>query len=311
MFLKPDFFDSFRCKASECTDSCCIGWEIDIDSNSLEKYNSVEGEFGKRLRNNISTEDDCSYFTLCKGDRCPFLNEDNLCDIYINMGEESLCDICKEHPRFYNEFAGRCEAGIGLCCERVCEIIFADDSPLRFILENDGYDDDFDFIEEDAVTLRQKIFDIAGDRSIGFFNRIRKLTEFDLNDDNLRQIVDIFAHTEPINGEWSEYINDLMSAVDELLSVQAEFNDSHYEKLFIHIVYRHFIKSVFDGETDRWLFFCIVNLFFIHIMDRYTLYINGKYTLQDRINNVKLWSKQIEYSEENIEYIKNEMSDCI
>lgn len=301
MFVKPYFFDSFRCKASECTDSCCIGWEIDIDSDSLERYNAVEGEFGDRLRNNISTDDDCAYFALCEGDRCPFLNENNLCDIYINMGEESLCNICTEHPRFYNEFAGRCEAGIGLCCEKVCEILFADDSPLEFVCEDDGFCDDFDSFEESVVELRQKIIETVSDRSIPFFDRLKKLC----NPESFKNLVDVFAKTEPINDEWSEYIKNLQNSADKLNSIQPQFKDSDYEKLFIYIVYRHFIKAVYDGETEKWLEFCASNLLFVYTMDIYTLYIKGEYTLQDRIDNVKLWSKQIEYSEENTEFIKN------
>ncbi len=39
-------------------------------------------------------------FYMNEDGRCAFLNENNLCDIYIQLGEEALCDICTEHPRF-------------------------------------------------------------------------------------------------------------------------------------------------------------------------------------------------------------------
>ena len=302
MFVKPYFFDSFRCKASECTDSCCIGWEIDIDNVSLERYNAVQGEFGRRLHDNITTSDDCSCFSLLEGDRCPFLNSDNLCDIYINLGEESLCNICTEHPRFYNEFAGRCEAGIGLCCERVCEIIFSDDKPLSFEYEDDGYPDNFDDSEQIIVNMRQKIFDLISDRTIPFAERLKKICNLAI----FGNLVDVFANTEPINDEWCAYVKNLQSVADKLdiTEIVSDF-DSDYEKLFIYIVYRHFIKAVFDGEAEKWLLFCIANLLFVCLMDKYTLYIKGEFTAADRVNNVKLWSKQIEYSEDNIDFIKN------
>ena len=38
LITKPDFYDSFKCRAGECTDSCCIGWEIDIDDETMRKY---------------------------------------------------------------------------------------------------------------------------------------------------------------------------------------------------------------------------------------------------------------------------------
>ena len=32
----PDYYSEFSCIADKCSDNCCIGWEIDIDENSLE-----------------------------------------------------------------------------------------------------------------------------------------------------------------------------------------------------------------------------------------------------------------------------------
>ena len=40
--IKPDFYDSFKCIADKCTDSCCIGWEIDVDKNAIQRIESGE-----------------------------------------------------------------------------------------------------------------------------------------------------------------------------------------------------------------------------------------------------------------------------
>ena len=42
IFTKPDYYDTFKCKANLCTDNCCIGWEIDIDENTYEKYKNIK-----------------------------------------------------------------------------------------------------------------------------------------------------------------------------------------------------------------------------------------------------------------------------
>ena len=65
---RPAYYKAFRCIGSDCTENCCIGWEVDIDDESLEVYNSVGGEFGDRLRRYMSNENS---FTL-KNNRCPF-----------------------------------------------------------------------------------------------------------------------------------------------------------------------------------------------------------------------------------------------
>ena len=121
--FKPSYYDDFKCIAGRCKHNCCIGWEIDIDEDTMDLYMSEHGAFGERLKENISLEGDCPHFVLGKGDRCPFLNDKNLCDVIINMGEESLCQICSDHPRFINCIEDREEMGIGMCCEEAARII--------------------------------------------------------------------------------------------------------------------------------------------------------------------------------------------
>ena len=122
--FKPSYYDSFSCIANKCKHNCCIGWEIDIDADTLEKYANCSTAFGKRLQENISLNGD-AHFILSESERCPFLNKDNLCDIIINMGDDALCQICSDHPRFVNEFSDREEIGIGMCCEEAARIILS------------------------------------------------------------------------------------------------------------------------------------------------------------------------------------------
>ena len=49
----PSYYKRFSCIAQRCEDTCCAGWEIDIDDRSYQYYMSVEGEFGERLRRSI------------------------------------------------------------------------------------------------------------------------------------------------------------------------------------------------------------------------------------------------------------------
>ena len=72
--VAPDYYEKFKCTAGECAHSCCIGWEIDVDYDTLDYYNSIDGEFGQRLRNNIVTEGETAHFCLAENERCPFLN---------------------------------------------------------------------------------------------------------------------------------------------------------------------------------------------------------------------------------------------
>lgn len=131
---KPDYYDRFHCIAGACKDSCCIGWEIDVDTDRMEAYSNVSGELGERLKQCIDWEN--GHFILQGNEeRCPFLNGENLCDLIIGLGEESLCEICREHPRYYEWYANLTEAGVGLCCEEAARLVLECEAPAGFVVE--------------------------------------------------------------------------------------------------------------------------------------------------------------------------------
>ena len=128
----PDYYPAFHCIASNCGHTCCAGWEIDIDAESLSHYERMTGAFGERVRQSISRED-TPHFILEKNERCPLLNSANLCELIRHEGEGALCQICRDHPRFRNYFSCRVEMGLGLVCEEAARIILSWPHPLRLI----------------------------------------------------------------------------------------------------------------------------------------------------------------------------------
>ena len=56
-YLKPHYYDKFQCLADQCPDTCCAGWQIVIDDDSLKKYEKTKGAFGNRLRNSINWQE--------------------------------------------------------------------------------------------------------------------------------------------------------------------------------------------------------------------------------------------------------------
>jgi lysine-N-methylase len=61
------------------------------------------------------------------------LNEDNLCDLYTALGEEALCEVCTEYPRFCLYYRDVEQKGLSLSCEEVGRILFARTEPDRFV----------------------------------------------------------------------------------------------------------------------------------------------------------------------------------
>ena len=153
----PSYYKNFHCIADRCTHSCCVDWEIKIDDKTLKQYKNLG-------RNEILCHIKNGAIELKDDGRCPFLTDKGLCEIISSSGENFVSEICREHPRFYNQTLDRVECGIGASCEEAC----------RIILSSDGYCDmysekvkkDFPSLASDFNTLthRDRIYTILSDR---------------------------------------------------------------------------------------------------------------------------------------------------
>lgn len=138
-YRTASFYKEFHCIGGVCEDSCCENWEIDLDDASLKKYMKQKGDFGKRLKENTKVKE--KQFIL-NGTRCPFLNDDNLCDIYIEMGEESLCETCTNFPRHIEEFEDLKEISLTMSCPEVSRIMLGHPEKITFDWKN-GTDEEY------------------------------------------------------------------------------------------------------------------------------------------------------------------------
>ncbi len=162
----PEYFYDFQCEASECSDTCCKGWEITIDPVSLKKYRKCPGFFGNRLKNSIDWER--KSFEQYNG-RCVFLNEDNLCDIYKEAGPQMLCKTCTRYPRHYEEYENLREISLSLSCPAAAKLILGSDKKVAFLDEcretpEEEYEK-FDFFLFDRLeNIRRFLYRVTQDR---------------------------------------------------------------------------------------------------------------------------------------------------
>ena len=95
--IKPSYFDTFRCIASACPDSCCKEWDVQVDDDKAALYRSLSGELGDRLREVLTEEDGETVMTIIDG-RCPMWRADGLCRIQSELGEAALCKPAGSSP---------------------------------------------------------------------------------------------------------------------------------------------------------------------------------------------------------------------
>lgn len=170
----PHYYKRFSCTGGSCPDTCCAGWQIQIDPASLKRYRKTRGLIGSRLKNEINWKDQCfrQY-----GGRCAFLNDDGLCDLYLEGGgEKAFCWTCRTYPRHIEEFEGLREISLSLSCPAAAALILGSSEPVRFIetdvsSKEETYPD-FDFFLFTKLTdARSLAFKILQDRSHPFQTR--------------------------------------------------------------------------------------------------------------------------------------------
>ena len=173
--VAPGYYGAFLCTADRCTHSCCIGWEIDVDEATLALYDALAGERGERIRGSILRSDDGACFALCQDGRCPHLEDTGLCRIICELGEDYLCDICREHPRFYNVVGERLECGLGAVCEEAARLILSWQdyaSLVRIGSFENGQGTPCAF---DAVARRAQLYTLLSDQTLPYAERLVRI----------------------------------------------------------------------------------------------------------------------------------------
>lgn len=127
----PACFSDFQCIADRCPDTCCAGWTVDLDDNTVKTYQHIPGKLGDALRSLMVEEDGSLCFRMGDRGRCPFLTEQNLCQLILSHGEILLSETCREHPRFYEDYGDLQETCLGISCPEAARLLFSKPFTLR------------------------------------------------------------------------------------------------------------------------------------------------------------------------------------
>ncbi len=280
LIIEPDFYRDFSCTADLCRHSCCVGWEIDIDEDTARYYRSVTGAIGEKLRANI-TSGNSPHFLLSGEERCPFLQSDGLCELILQLGAGSLCEICREHPRFYNWLPGREERGLGLCCEEAVRLLLSGTGSLRLL-----YSGTREVQDSPLITLRDTVLQLLADGSCSLEQRMenacsaagtRMLPFF------VSLWKDFFLSLERLDECWTAALHGMENR---------QISDSTaMERIAEYFVFRHMASAETVEEAQLLLQFSFLSTRMISSVDA------------PLAEAVRMYSSEIEYSDENIDRI--------
>lgn len=319
----PDYFTSFKCIADKCRDSCCIGWEIDIDDDARLKYDCLNTPIGAEIREKTPH----GYFPLDKNGHCAFLDCKGLCRIVSELGEGYLCDICNEHPRYYGVGIDGFEGGIGLGCEEAARIILSLEKKPRLIeieREIPYYDEDNKaFVSEYfRCKLYDRIFSQGIEKLVGSFVKYAKSTTTDdyyyftsefsrcmpaikdepLDDEKIEELIKftftLLDECEALSDEW----HDLVYAASKVRLNRILKKDKEIRGLCYYFTHRYVRECVYDKSLGKRILFAIMSSLAIAALSEV---IDGD---DKEVRAAVLYSKNVEYSTDNIDMILSEIN---
>ncbi|MBR2384077.1 MAG: flagellin lysine-N-methylase [Clostridia bacterium] len=291
----PKYYSKFKCISSKCTHSCCIGWEIDVDKATLRKYKTCKHPYAKDVFKSIAKKP-TPHFKLCKNGNCPHLDENGLCKVISNLGENYLCNISKEHPRFYNQTPYGLEVGLGVSCEEACRIILnSNDFNLFEEVEKDASPiDKFDF---NPIPLRNQILDIIARKDLNYQEKIQIISnEFSISiqsisDKNWKNLLNSLEYLDNSHKElFLCFTTTYLPTQDKQI---------YLERILAYFVYRYVSKARSLEEIKQYLGLCM----FLEKLVCSLIESKNASNLEEIIPLIISVSEEIEYSEDNIDEI--------
>lgn len=307
LIRKPAYFDDFRCIASDCPDSCCKEWDVLVDDASAAFYRGLPGKLGDDLRHFLHDEDGQTVMTITDG-RCPMWRRDGLCRIQAELGEEALCNTCRDFPRLRHDYGNFVELTLELSCPEAARILLS--APARPWVEQEipgGEEPEYD---EEAMEVlkatRERALVLLEDTSRDVPATLAALLLYgyqaqgELDGEEERPFDADFALESVARfakpGDMADILTLYRSL--EILTPQWEVRlnrpapgpwQAEYRNLARYFVERYWLQAVSDYDLAGRVKFIVVSCLVIHAL-------GGEFA-----ETAQLYSKEIENSTENVE----------
>lgn len=123
----------------------------------------------------------------------------------------------------------------------------------------------------------------------------------------------VFADMEELDDEWVHtkeefeklYHKDTYEAFLTEYMRSSDYSELGYEHLLVYFVYRYLMNSIYDYDILSYAKMIVMATLVVRDMDAARFYRNGgKFTMSDRIDVARIFSKEVEHSEGNAQDLK-------
>lgn len=170
--IKINFYDRFKCTGSDCPFNCCQEWKIAVDDETVARWQGLELETVSQKEpalhvcKHVKEIEEGYIIALNEEKQCPFLNEEKLCRLVIQQGEEALSETCTTFPRQIKHFKNRTEYALAACCPVVLDLLHEEKEGIH-VIKPEGYR-----ISDLAEGIRSMMLSIMADETYLVTERI-------------------------------------------------------------------------------------------------------------------------------------------
>ena len=213
------------------------------------------------------------------------------------FGEGYLSDICRLHPRFFNETARGTEVGLGMSCEEAARIILSSDGYAEFVSVGGAECSGCDF---DVFPYRAEVYSILSDRKIRYAERLKMIGEkFSVSPSVLT------------DSEWGEVLSSLeyldALSCERFACYSSDISESIWEceleRALAYFVYRHSSDAKNYAEFRTGLGFAM----FCERLLSSVAKAEGVGNFADFTDLARVISEEIEYSANNTDILRSEI----
>ncbi|MBQ1389337.1 MAG: flagellin lysine-N-methylase [Clostridia bacterium] len=320
----PAFYSQFKCIANKCEDSCCKDWDIDVDSETEQYYNSVSGELGDKIRRLTVTDKYGERVfinnTEC-GVRCPFWNKDMLCDIYIGLGEEHLSHTCATFPRLKVDHYGCSEHILSFACPEAARFMLRTENAYDELDSSERIDTAPDDVSAFMIESRRRTAEIfrSGDPMIyklidclvmtAQIERILQgeepapLDTSNYVEVDIKSVFELHKGFEIMSKKWRDTLNSAAEECENII-LSREFDDA-FGKFAEYYIYRYYLTSLNEGDA----MYAVKRIIFAYLITSGIYSYIHKYNIDISIMRIlQRYSKEVEHSYENTEKMNDALS---
>lgn len=176
---------------------------------------------------------------------------------------------------------------------------------MRLIVDWDDGQDDLPSDEEAALlNLRDGLMAVVQDRAMPMDRRMERMLErvhAELPNLSVRRWAEFLLTLERLDDAWTDLLTGLIHAPDcpEGLPGAPEWEIA-FEQLLVYLLYRHLPGALEDGDVAGRVRFAAMSARLLRQLCAAKKVSAGQVTLEDLIESARLFSSEIEYSEENL-----------